>query len=250
MKSTERVMTLVETLMSSESDMGIRDIAARTGIPKSSVQRILASLQKGGWVAQNPSTQSYRIGVHLLTLANTWRLRLELTRQSREILEELSIETRHTVLLLVPSGSRGICLSKVEPERTLKLVAEVGKTFPLHAAACGKILLAYSSPIIQGEILSAPAHPFTSSTITDPDLLREEIRLIRSRGYAVSYGEMTAGAAEIAVPLLDQGGNILAALSIAGPCFEMEGHLGEYEELLRTAAERILGNSSGQRGDV
>ncbi|HCL79141.1 MAG TPA: hypothetical protein DIC53_04145 [Synergistaceae bacterium] len=245
MKGTEKVMALVEALMSSERDVGIRDLAAQTDIPKSTVQRILSSLQGGGWVVQDPSTQSYRISLHLLTLANTWRLRLELNRQSREILEELSITTRHTVLLLVPSGSCGICLNKVEPERTLKLVAEVGKTFPLHAAACGKILLAYSSPILQDEILSAPVHSFTPSTITDPDLLREEIQLIRARGYAVSYGEMTAGAAEIAVPLLDQGGNVLAALSIAGPCFEMEGHLEEYEELLRLAADRILGHSSG-----
>lgn len=236
--------------MSSQNDMGIREIAEHTGIPKSAVQRILASLQEKRWVVQDPTTQNYRIGLRLLILANMWRFRLELNRQSKEILEDLCVSSNHTVLLLVPDGSQGICLNKVEPERTLKLVAEVGKTFPLHAAACGKILLAYSSSILQNKILSSPLQSFNSSTITDPDLLRDEIRNIRAKGYAVSNGEMTAGVAEIAFPLLDEDNNILAALSIAGPSFDMEGHMEDYEQMLRKAVEKILGYLSSRGGEI
>ncbi len=241
MNSAERIMAIVETLMSSEQNMGIREIADLSGVPKSSVQRLLAALEENGWVAQDPDTQNYRIGLRMLIFANTWRLRLELVRQSREVLKELCIESGQTVLLLVRDGLSGICLNKVEPGRALKLVADVGKTFPLYAAACGKILLSYSSPSLQERVLSSPIQAFTPSTITDPEALRNEIRNIREKGYALSYGEMTSGAAEIAIPLLDTDGNVLAALSIAGPCFQMEGRLEEHRHLLRKAVAKILG---------
>lgn len=241
MNSVDRFMTIVEVLMSSEQNMGIREIAEISGVPRSSVQRLLAGLQEKGWVARDPETQSYRIGLRLLILANTWRLRFELVRQSLEILEELAAASGQTVLLLVRDGLSGICLNKVEPRRALKLVADVGKTFPLYAAACGKILLAYSSSSLQERVLASPIQSFTPSTITDPQILRSEIKTIREKGCALSYGEMTAGAAEIAIPLLDEEDNILAALSIAGPCFEMEGRLEEYERLLRKAVSKISG---------
>lgn len=241
MNSATRVMSILEFLMSSEQETGIREIAQTSGIPKSSVQRLLADLQEGNWVAQDPRTGSYRIGLRLLVLANAWRFRFELVRQSMEVLEELCTQSGQTVLLLVRDGLSGICLNKAEPERALKLVADIGKTFPLYAAACGKILLAYSTPALQERVLTSPIQSFTQSTITDPEILQKEIITIREKGYARSYGEMTAGAAEIAIPLLDGEGNILAALSIAGPLFEMEGHMEEYKHLLWKAVSKILG---------
>jgi len=66
LNSAERIMAIVETLMSSEQNMGIREIADRSGVPKSSVQRLLAALQENGWVAQDPDTQNYRIGLRML----------------------------------------------------------------------------------------------------------------------------------------------------------------------------------------
>lgn len=241
MKSIDRITALVELLMSSESDLGIREIAERSSMPKSSVQRILSSLKEKNWVVQDPESGNYRIALRLLVLAGAWRFRLELARQSRGVLEDLCRESRQTVLLLVHEGSCGICLDKVEPERSLKLVAEVGKTFPLNAAACGKILLAYSSRELREKLLESPFRAFTPATITGAEIMKKEIEDIRARGYAVSRGEMTTGAAEIAIPLLDGDGNLLAALSVAGPCFEMEGHFEEYEGMLRRAAARILG---------
>ncbi len=241
MNMATKLMSILEVLISSEQNMGIRGIAELSGIPRSSVQRLLSDLQEKSWVAQDPETQSYRIGLKFLIFANTWRLRFELVRQSRTTLEELSAATDKTVLLLVSEAASGICLDKVEPERALKLVADVGKTFPLYAAACGKIILAYAPLSVQEKVFSSPFESFTPSTITDPRALRDEIKIIRKKGCALSCNELTAGAAEIAVPLLDGDGNFLAALSIAGPLFEMEGRFEGYEQLLRRAAEKITG---------
>jgi DNA-binding IclR family transcriptional regulator len=157
-------------------------------------------------------------------------------------MDELCQQSHQTILLLVQEGIKGVCLHKVEPESTIKLVADVGKTFPLHAAACGKILLAFASPSLQEKILASPLERYTKTTITTQDLLKNEIEEIQQKGYAISFEEMTPGAAEIAVPLLDAEENLIAALSIAGPRFDMEDNLEEFEKLLKDAANRILRN--------
>ncbi|MDR2175664.1 MAG: IclR family transcriptional regulator [Synergistaceae bacterium] len=240
MDSVKRIVALMETLLGNEGDIGIREIARLTGIPKSTVQRLLSELCENDWVIQDVRTQNYRVALHLLSFANAWRLKLELTRRARDVMDELCGESRQTILLLVQDGTKGICLHKVEPERTIKLVADVGKTFPLHAAACGKILLAFTSPSLQEKIFALPFEQYTKATITEPSLLKKEIEQIRRDGYAISFEEMTPGAAEIAVPLLDAQKNLVAALSIAGPRFDMEEHLKRFEELLKKASNHIL----------
>lgn len=173
-------------------------------------------------------------------MTNSWRLRLELTRHSHDEMVRLCEESRQTVLLLVQDGYRGICLDKVEPERTIKLVAEMGKVFPLHAAACGKILLAYAQPSLQNHILESTLETYTPLTITDSKALKLEIERIRAEGKAISVEEMTYGAAEIAVPLFNSDGSLIAALSIAGPKFDVEPKLTSLESLLRLSADTIV----------
>ncbi|NLL36680.1 MAG: IclR family transcriptional regulator [Fretibacterium sp.] len=248
MNSVQRVVVLMETLLSSEEDLGIREIAARADLPRSTVQRILCALEQNGWVSQDSRSQSYRVALRFLAFADGWRLRLELTRRACPIMDELCARSCQTVLLLVQDGACGICLHKVEPEQTIKLVAEVGKSFPLHAAACGKILLAFAPPTLQNEILSRPLKAYTSATITDSCVLKKEIETICANGYAVSFEEMTPGAAEIAVPLVDSQGSFVAALSVAGPRFNMEGRMAEFEALLRSASRRILENVDSEKG--
>ncbi|MDR1730590.1 MAG: IclR family transcriptional regulator [Synergistaceae bacterium] len=240
MDSVQRIVTLIETLMETEDDMGIRDIARRVGIPKSTVQRLLNSLEEEGWVAQDAKTQRYRIALRFLVFAETWRLKLELTRRARGVMDELCAQSHQTILLLVQDGTRGVCLHRTEPERTIKLVAEVGKTFALHAAACGKILLAFSPAALQEKILASTLFSYTPMTLTEPSLLKEEIEKIRRRGYALSFEEMTPGAAEIAVPLQDTRGNLVAALSMAGLRFDIEAHLPDFLLLLQNASRCIL----------
>ncbi len=242
MDAIGRLTCLMEFLMEDGGELGIREIAQRASIPKSTVQRMLDSLEACGWLVQDTRTQRYRVALRLLLFSNEWRLHRELVRQSRDVMFDLCRTTHQTILLLVLEGQQGICLDRVEPERTIRLVAETGKRFPLHAAACGKILLAYSSPNLQEQILTSPLESYTANTITDPDALREEISRIRERGTAYSVEEMTSGAAEVAVPLLfRKSDHFVAALSIAGPAFDLRDRFEEFAQLLGKARERILG---------
>ena len=128
MSLPSKVMSLIEVLLETEDSMGIRELAMKTDIPKSTVQRILDSLGENGWVSQDAKTQSYRIGFKFLSMTSAWRLRLELTRYAHDEMLKLSEQSHQTILLLVQDGYKGVCLDKVEPERTIKLVAETGKS--------------------------------------------------------------------------------------------------------------------------
>lgn len=242
-----KVMALVEVLLETDGNIGIRELASKTDIPKSSVQRILDSLEENGWVCQDGKTHSYRIGFKLLSMTNSWRLRLELTRHSHDEMVRLCDESSQTILLLVLDGYRGICLDKVEPERTIKLVAEMGKVFPFHAAACGKILLAFAHEGLRNHILESSLETYTPFTLTDPDKLSAEIEKIRGEKKAISVEEMTLGAAEIAVPLFNADGSLIAALSIAGPKFDVEPKLALFESLLRSSADAIVNRLTNNR---
>ena len=79
-------MALIETLLSDGGEIGLRELSARTGVPKSTVQRFLAEMQENGWVAQDKRTQGYRIGYKLLSQSMGWTQRLKLVTQSRDIL--------------------------------------------------------------------------------------------------------------------------------------------------------------------
>ncbi|PIE54760.1 MAG: hypothetical protein CSA35_03855 [Dethiosulfovibrio peptidovorans] len=144
--------------------------------------------------------KNYSISLRVRALADSWRLQCELIQQAQEVVFELCEECQPTVLLLVLDGTRGVCLHKVEPKRTIKLVADIGKTFPLHAAACGKVLLAHAQAYLQQKVLSSPLKAFTQYTVTDPLTLQDEIREIREKGYALSLEELTIGVAEVASP--------------------------------------------------
>ena len=240
MNSTHNIMVLIEALLADGGEIGVRELASRTGVPKSTVQRFLSSMQDNGWVTQDHRTQGYRIGYKLLSMANSWRLRLELTRQSEDVMRSLCDQSHQTVLLLVQDGYSGICQNKVEPQRSIKLVAEMGHIFPLHAGACGKILLTYALEPLRKHILYSPLPSYTPKTITDPKILQAEIDKIRALCYATSVEEMTVGAAEISVPLLNADGSLIAALSIAGTKFDVEPQFVTFEKMLRTAAQTIV----------
>ena len=249
MSVSSRVMNIIENMLKSEATLDIREMAFRTNIPKSTVQRILDSLASDGWVTQDLATQNYRISFKLLNLVNSWRVTQELTRCSHIEMNILCEKSQQTVLLLVLDGFRGICLGKVEPERTIKLVAETGKAFPLHAAACGKILLAYAPVDLQHRVVHSKLEAFTPLTIIDPERLVHEINDIRQHHRAISVEEMTFGAAEIAVPLLAQDGSLIAALSIAGPIFDVKPRLEEYKVLLFESAAKILTKLKENKGE-
>jgi IclR family KDG regulon transcriptional repressor len=233
MNSARNIMALIETLLSDGGEIGLRELSARTGVPKSTVQRFLAEMQENGWVAQDKRTQGYRIGYKLLSQSMGWTQRLKLVTQSRDILREVCSRSGQCVSLCTLDGYTGMVIGFSNSEKVTELGSAHPKTFPLYCTACGKLLLAYAPEPLRKYILyTAERKSYSDATITDTQTLQAELEKIRCNSYATSSGELLYGAAEIAVPMLYPDQTVMAVMGIVGRAESVEPKFGEYRALL------------------
>lgn len=239
---------ILTTLYMHDGDVGIREISAECGVPKSSLHRMLQALKEEGWVYQGGEGNNYRIGLRLLVLASQSRLRMGLVKQLHPVMKQISEYCEQTVVLSVVDGRQTVCLHTIESNKRIRIDSQVGSRGPLHAGASGKTLLAFASPELCEEVLSEQLRSYTPFTITEPERLRRELEKIRRNGYGVSIEELDPGAAAIAVPILDQRGELVAGVSIAGPRFDFEGEELEWSrEILRLAETALNSPADGKR---
>ncbi len=239
---------ILTTLNKYEGDVGIREIAAECGVPKSSLHRMLQALKEEGWVYQGGEDNNYRIGLRLLVLASQSRLRMGLVKQLHPIMKRISDFCGQTVILSVLEGKQTVCLHTIESNKRIRVDSQVGSKGSLHAGASGKALLAFAPRELCEEILNGSLKSYTPFTITEPGRLRTELEKIRKNRYAVSIEELDPGAAAIAVPILDQRGELVAGLSIAGPRFDFEGKELEWSKEMLRLAESALENPLDEKG--
>ncbi len=217
-QSLDRALDLLEALATTD-ELGVSDIAARTGLVPSTAHRLLGTLVARGYAAQNPSSGRYLIGYKLLELTSGLHDRLaRLRAAARPHLESIQRETGETTNLVVLEGRNVVYIESVAGTRSVRLFTEVGRAIPAHTAGSGKALLAWRAPgdvaaLLGGEPLAAS----TSRTLTSLEALQDDFARIRRRGYATDNEEHELGVACVATPVFDHAGLALAAISVSGP---------------------------------
>jgi DNA-binding IclR family transcriptional regulator len=157
------------------------------------------------------------------------------------MLEQLASDTHETTFLAVPSRDEIVYLDKVQTDLQLQLNVELGTRRPMHCTGLGKAMLAYLPEAQQEQVLAAsPLRAFTPSTITDPMLLRLDLERTRQRGYAIDREEIILGVHCVAVPILNQAGRAVGAISVAGTTPKTEGErLDVLVARLKSAGEYV-----------
>ncbi len=214
----ERALSLLEHLALIGTWVGVSELSQATGQPVGTVHRLLMTLLARGYVARDERTRRYTIGpaCHFLTarprFISDWKT---LTTPLLQQLAELSGETANLAVL---DRDCAVYVAQAQSGRLVRMFAEIGKRIPLHATSCGKVLLAYQPEMVSAFLIEQmDLRGFTSTTITDVRCLREELKLVRLRGYAIDFEEQEEGVCCLAVPVLDAAERIQAALSISGP---------------------------------
>jgi DNA-binding IclR family transcriptional regulator len=122
--------------------------------------------------------------------------------------------------MAIKNGSAGVCMDKIESQDYgIKLILNIGNSFPLYCTALGKMLLAYSPRSEADRILSKKLKSYTENTITDPLKLKKELKQIKEQGYALDREEVTRGIMCVAAPVFGIGGEIICAISVAFPSY-------------------------------
>lgn len=213
---TSKTMYLLETLMENVNDMELQEIAVKTRLPKSTVHRILASLEKGSWILQDSETRKYSPGPRMLIFADYWRLNQSLVKIAHQPMKELVQRTGETTVLFVLDGYEARCIHIVESPQAIKFYFRVGGSFPLHAGAAGQVILAFSPPELLEQFILQPLQAFSENTITSPQILKEKIEGIRRLGYGVSIEEVHTNGRAIGAPILFDNHRFMANLLISG----------------------------------
>jgi DNA-binding IclR family transcriptional regulator len=214
----ERTFRILEVFSHERPEWSATEVARELDLPVPTVHRILAALNRLGYVSQHPDSKRFRLGLAALNLGERARAQADLRPVAIGPLRRLTALTGETALLTVlsPARDRSVCLERVETSQPLRLSVQPGRQLPLHAGASQKVLLAFM-PADEIEALSGqPLERCCSATITAGPALRRELAAIRARGWASSHEETNVGVWGIAVPVLSAG-DVVCAVGIAGP---------------------------------
>lgn len=239
----QKVMVILETLMENPESMDLREIAQKTEIPKSTVHRILSSLEEDRWVLQKGQTRKYQPGPRILLFADGWRRNQALVLAAEEPMGRLVERAGETSVLAVPDGREARCIHVVESPHALKFSFQIGGRLPLHAGAVGKAILAHSPPPFQEDVLAGPLKSYTPNTLTDRESLLLELERIRRRGYSISVEEIDPGGTAVGAPVFFRREQLVGGLIISGPKSKFERNLEDLAPLVvetaRTISERL-----------
>jgi len=221
MNPLSKVFAILEAVVAKqETGATYSDILARLDLPKSTVHRLLKDLVDIGYITYDLESRRYTGSFRLAQLGSEVISKFQLRKHVRPFLNDLHWATEHTSNLGILDGTRGVFIDKIEArDFGIKLFSELGKTFPLHCTGMGKIFLAYAGEKLFRQLTESPLEPVTDQTITDPELLQQELSRIRNQGYALDNEEITRGIICVAGPIFDYHQELIAAISVAFPAY-------------------------------
>lgn len=220
-QAIERAATILDLLGQFPQGLSIGELAQRTGLPKGTVHRLLASLACYDYVRQEPASRHYQLGFKLVELGNRLLSQIDLRDDARPFLIALAEEVQETVHLVVRDKDHALYIDKVglQPESSgLQMVSRVGARTDLHSSAVGKILLAeLSEEQLKTIVDRCGLLRKTDHTIVDLGKLKKHLADVRRQAFAVDDEENEKGIRCVGAPIRDAESRVIAAVSISGP---------------------------------
>ena len=212
-QSLTRAFDLLELMADAGGEAGLSELADAAGLPLPTIHRLMRTLVARGYARQEESRR-YALGPKLIRLGDSAGRLLGVW--AHPYLSELVELTGETANLALREGDNAVYVAQVPSRHAMRMFTELGRRVPLHTSGVGKAILAQLPPGDVDAILArTELVARTPNTITDPAVLREQLDIVRARGYAQDDGEYEIGVSCVAVPLAGTGA--LAALSVSGP---------------------------------
>ena len=219
----ERMDRIMSLIAGSATGASLSTIANELGIPKSTVHRLLVTMENLGYIEGKSGNGLFRIGHK----PGMWAREADISRTLVEVatpfLHQLVAETRETAKLSVVRDDKALVVARVESPREVRITVDVGSQFPIHAGAASRVLLASLSDEVIARIANTQLARFTDHTIIDADALYETLARVRELGYAVDDEEYADGVRAVAAPVRDMHGTVIGAVSVPFIAGDSEG---------------------------
>ncbi|MFD0712015.1 IclR family transcriptional regulator [Paenibacillus sp. GCM10027626] len=223
-KTVMRSMDLLN-LFIAHPQLTVNDMVKLSQIPKTSVHRMIGSLEEMGFLTKRDDG-CYTLGLLFLQFGNLVAERLDIRHIAIDSMQRLRDETNRAVHLAMRDDDSSIYIEKLETDHPVRLFTKIGRKAPLYAGASSRIILAFMPEKEREAYLQAiKLQPLCSGTITDMQQLRAALEQSRAAGYSFSRSELEPYTAELSAPIFDHASQAVAALSIAG----LEVQFGEDE---------------------
>lgn len=237
--SVLKALDVIDVLAASGRPMGLSELAKALARPIPSVHRLLRTLELRNYVETFDGR--YRLTLKLFEIGSSVVDSIDVVAEARPICAALCDEVNETVNMSVRSDLSAVYVMKLDSPRSIRLVSRLGMHVPLHCTAMGKVLLANADPDIQQGLLDRMEFtPRTANTITTRTALKTELARAVTRGYAVDKEEFDDGLVCVAAGVFGDAGEIVAAISIAGPAARLRrSEWKRYGTQVHDAAQQI-----------
>lgn len=214
--STEKTLDILDIFNLNDRALTVAEIAEKINQPQSSVYRYVRVLKQRDLLKEERNGY-YSLGYKILKYYRVLRKDTNLAVIAEAAMSELTDSLNETSILLVPSNMAAVCIATVPSRQKIKVTSEPGEIVPLYGGASSKSLLAYMDEKVVNEIFEkVDIRKYTPKTITDPLVLKEELRKIKEQGFAYSDSEIDEGVVSYGMPIFDSNNHIVASVSVAG----------------------------------
>ncbi len=242
-QSLDRGLEILFILAESKSK-GVTELANELQVNKSTVFRLLETMEKRNLVQQDKITAKYKLGIGLLHISEGLVKNLDIINVSRPTLKQLMDSTKESVHLCTYSNDKVYVVDQVKSNQIMKVSATIGHEEPIHCSSVGKCILAYLPAEERDRILdNVQFIPYTEKTKTSKSALFEELEQIKRNGYALDDEELSIGVCCIAAPIYNHKGEIKNCVGISGPSARIRlDNIDSYISKVKIAASNISHN--------
>ncbi|MBW2000000.1 MAG: IclR family transcriptional regulator, partial [Deltaproteobacteria bacterium] len=238
-QALERALDILECFSLQVQELNLSEIAAKTGLNKTTAKRLVSNLTRRGYLKRLDSKR-YRLGLRLFQLGGVVRSSLNIREAASGPMSQIQRQTGATVLLGAAMENQLVLIDKKEGGSFIRISADVGWRGPLNFGMLGMVLMAYLEPgevkrILRRDKLQA----YTPFSITDEEAFSLRLEHIRHQGYVVEKGEAIEGIVGIAAPIRDFSREVIAAMGIVLTYEQARNGVDEYVELVRGSCDMI-----------
>jgi IclR family transcriptional regulator, KDG regulon repressor len=241
MQTISRAIQVLKAFTFENKGLSLADLHQKLGISKSSLQRILKTLDAEGFLERNERQKSYELGLELYFLGQLVEADSHLLSIAKPNMEKLSNETGESITLNIIHDKKRKCIGHVQGKHELTTLTHIGQYSPLYAGASAKVLFAFLPDQLRNQLLNEMEFvSITANTVVDKNNLRAELLKIREQGYATSEGERVLGAFSFCAPITNRFNEIIASLSITMPVIRVGEEIsGNYVIFIKDYARQI-----------
>ena len=234
----DRALAALAALSNSTSDCSLAELCPALGLHKSTAHRLMMVLEQHRLVVKSPETGRYRLGLRLYELGSRAIDGLDLRGRARPYLDRLQERFGETVFFCILDEGQVFYVDKVESQRSVRTACTVGSRAPAYCTAVGKAMLSeLPDTEVAAIVRKSGMKTITANTITTLARLKNELRAVRSRGYAIDDEEKEEGLRCVGAIVHAHSGKLSAAMSISGPAFRMtKERIPEVAQALMQAA--------------